>query len=251
MERRKLWAGALLAVASSLLLMAGTASAHGTVLPAGQVSEAAHCVIHTLPGLMRQGEFKQVGDVGDIVTIECDPKVFPGGTKVEVSDAQLYSRCSLSHGTITWVNPNEFSTGYPNTGWGRSFTVELDGNGNVNIALVAGPNCAVGGTVISGHTLEGGGNTTVESFSAGFAVLEAKPTPEGVTVMPKEQVEDEGSSAVATLIQTEFGSTEAQVRVAAPELYARCPVGYHVIWLRPNGERVYGKELVGGDELEP
>src|ERR1700736_5030355 len=111
MERRNLWAGGLMAVASSLLLMAGTASAHGTVLPQAQTSEAANCVIHTLPGLMRQGEFKQVGDVGDIVTIECDPKVFPGGTQVEVSDAQLYSRCSLTGGTISWVNPNEFSTG--------------------------------------------------------------------------------------------------------------------------------------------
>jgi hypothetical protein len=238
-------------VASSLLLMAGTASAHGTVLPAAQTSEAAHCVIHTLPGLMRQGEFKQVGQVGDIVTIECDPKVFPGGTNVEVSDAQLYSRCSLSGGTVSWVNPNEFATGAPHPESGRSITVELDGNGNANVALVAGPNCAVGGTVISGHAIEGGGNTTVESFSAGYAVLEAKPSTEGVTVMPKEQVEDEGSSAVATLLQAEFGSTEALVRVAAPELYARCAVGSHVLWLRPNGQLVPGKELVGGTALEP
>jgi hypothetical protein len=201
---------------------------------------------------MRQGEFKQVGDVGDIVELECNPAVYPGGTPVEIGDAQLFSRCSLSGGTITWVDPNEFSTGAEKTSTGRATVVELDGNGNANVALVAGPNCAVGDTVISAHTQTGNGNTTVESFAAGFAVEAAKPTPEGVTVLPPSQVEDEGSSSVATLVQVEFGSTEAKVRVAAPELFSRCEVPPHLTWLRPNGEVVAGiKELAGGTATEP
>ncbi len=270
MERRNLWAGTLVLIAS-LLLMAGSASAHGTVVPATEKAESPNCKIFTLPGLMRQGEFGNVGSVGDIVTVECNPAVFPGGTVVEISDAQLESRClgldnGLFHG-ILWLDPNEFSLGLPTDSTGNSIDVELDGDGNVNVGLVAGPNCAVGGTVISGHTEVGKGNTTVESFAAGFAVEPAKPSTEGVTVMPKEQVEDEESSSVATLIQAEYGSTEAKVRVAAPELFSRCEVGpdgiteAKVIWLRPNFENGSieegkgpvgdGKELVGGTKLVP
>ncbi len=266
MERRSLWAGTLVLIAS-LLLMAGSASAHGTVVPATEKAESPNCKIFTLPGLMRQGEFGNVGSVGDIVTVECNPAVFPGGTVVEISDAQLQSRClglgdpEEFHGII-WLDPNEFSLGLPTLSEGNSIDVELDGDGNVNVGLVAGPNCAVGGTVISGHTEVGKGNTTVESFAAGFAVEPAKPSTEGVTVMPKEQVEDEESSSVATLIQAEYGSTEAKVRVAAPELFSRCEVPpggdpenteAKVIWLRPNfttdplGD---GKELAGGTALE-
>ncbi len=271
MDRRNLWAGALVLIAS-LLAMAGSASAHGTVVPAVEKAEAANCKIHTLAGLMRQGEFGNVGSVGDIVTVECNPAVFPGGTTIELSDAQLESRClGLGHPEefhgIIWVNPNEFSNGTDPFEYGGSIKVELDGDGNVNVPLVAGPNCAVGGTVISGHTEPGKGNTTVESFAAGFAVEPAKPSTEGVTVMPKEQVEDEASSSVATLIQVEEGSTEAKVRVAAPELFSRCEVipdaadgdtnpETKVIWFRPDFADTtfpfsYGKELAGGTAIEP
>jgi hypothetical protein len=261
MERRKTWAGTLVLI-SSLLLMAGTASAHGTVQAAGEKAEAVNCKLYTLPGLMRQGEFGNVGSVGDIVNIECNPLVFPGGTVVEVSDAQLNSRClgvtgSPFHG-IDWVNPNEFGISTPIGIQGMATKVELDGDGNANIALIAGPNCAVGGTVISAHTEVGKGNTTVESFAAGFAVEPAKTSPEGVTVLPPTEVEDEGSSSVATLIQAEFGSTEAKVRVAAPELFSRCEVAPFgtsadkVIWLRPNFTSPvgFGKELAGGVAIE-
>jgi len=262
MERRNVWAGTLVLI-SSFVLMAGSASAHGTVLPAGEKAEAANCKIYTLPGLKRQGEFENVGSVGDIVTVECNPAVYPGGTPIEISDAQLESRCLGLGGPgfhgIIWVNPNEFSAGHPALAGGGSVKVELDGDGNVNVGLVAGPNCAVGGTVVSGHTEVGKGNTTVESFAAGFAVEPAKTSPEGVTIMPKEQVEDEGSSSVATLIQAEFGSTEAKVRVAAPELFSRCEVAPFgeaadkVIWLRPNFTNPIGtgKELTGGTALVP
>ena len=265
MERRSLWAGVLMLVCS-FVVMAGSASAHGTVVPAGEKAEAANCALYTAPGLMRQGEFANVGSVGDVVSVECNPAVYPGGTVVEISDAQLESRCLGLGGPgfhgIVWVDPNEFSTSTPIGVPGTSIKVELDGDGNVNVGLVAGPNCAVGGTVISGHTEVGKGNTTVESFAAGFAVEPAKPSTEGVTATPKTQVEDEGSSSVATLIQAEFGSTEAKVRVAAPELFSRCEVAPggvtadKVIWLRPNFNAFpaellgSGKELAGGVAIE-
>jgi hypothetical protein len=225
-----------------MLLMAGTASARNTVIPQSNVAEAANCKMNSLPGLMRQGEFSQVGDVGDVIQIGCNPAVFPGGTLVRISDNQLYNRCNATglDGTIHWatlVDP---------VGTGPEAYVVLDGDGNATVDLVAGPNCAIGGTVISANTEVGDGNTVVESFSAAFAVEEAKPSTEGVTVEPSAQVEDEATSSASTLIQAEFGSTEAKLRVAAPELDGRCEVGGS-LFLRPNGELVPARELVGGD----
>ncbi len=247
MERRNLGAG-LMVLASSLLLVVGTASAHSA--SPQTTSSATSCVLHTQASFVNQGEFSLAGTVADIAEVECNPEVFIPGTKVEISDAQLYSRCP---GGIEWVVPNEFGAAAgaglrvePNS---RSITVGLDGVGNATVALVAGPHCAAGDTVISGHT-EG---AVVESFSASFAVLTAGPTTPGVTVLPAEQVEDEGSSSVATILEAEFpGSTEAKVRLAAPELYSRCEVGNKVSWVRENKEVVTSaKELVGGTALEP
>jgi hypothetical protein len=255
MERRSLWAGVLASLmvgASCLLLMAGTASAHGTVsnaIPQSNIAEAANCTLNSLPGLQRQGEGFQVGEVGDVIQIECNPSVFPGGTVVGIEDAQLYDRCANTglDGTIHWatlVDPE---------GEGPFAVAVLDGDGNATVDLVAGPNCAVGGTVISANTYVGDGNTVVESFSAAFAVETATPTAESVTVEPSSQVEDEATSSASTLIEAEFpGSTEAKVRVAAPELSDRCEEGGS-LFLRPNGELVGDTdELVGGyNKVEP
>jgi len=241
MDRRNLGAG-LMVLASSMLLMAGTASARSTVIPQGKVAEAANCKMYSLPGLMRQGEGIDVGEVGDVIQIECNPAVFPGGTLVRISDTQLYDRCheTLGDGTIHWatlVDP---------VGTGPEAWVVLDGDGNGTVDLVAGPNCAIGGTVVSANTEVGDGNTVVESFSAGFAVKPAVHTEEKVTVEPEEQVEDEVTSSASTLIQAEFNSTEAKLRVAAPELNGRCEEGGS-LFLRPDGELVPAEELAGGD----
>lgn len=264
MERRNLRAGMVVLVVS-LLVFPGSASAGKRVTPSGTNVEAANCKIFSLSGLMRQGEFANAGSVGDIVNVECNPAVFPSGTPVEISDAQLESRCAGFgpgfHG-IVWLQPNSFSLGLPTASTGTSVEVELDGDGNATVALVAGPNCAVGGTTVSGHTGIGNGNKTVESFATGFAVEAAKPTPAGAAVMPSTEVEDEESSSVATLVQAEFSSSESKVRIAAPELFARCEkapgglVAAKVTWLRPNFSLfpsellVWGKELVGGTALE-
>ena len=202
---------------------------------------------HTLASFVDQGEFKLEGTVADVAEVECNPTVFPPGSKVEISDAQLYSRCE---GGIEWVNPNEFGTNLIQTvPDARSITVGLDADGNATVALVAGAHCAAGDTVISGHT-EG---PEYESFSASFAVLAPKETPEGVTALPAKQVEDAGSSSVATIIEGEFpGASETLMRLAAPELYSRCEVGSKLSWIRMNKEVVSGhKELVeGGKVLE-
>jgi len=246
MERRILGAG-LMVMISSLLLMAGTASAHSAVTPQGDPGiTAANCKITTKAASVNQGEFELSGTVGDVVEVECNPEVFPPGSGVEIADSQLYSRCSSD---ITWVEPNDVDGNYLKTESGRSITVGLDGDGNATVGLVAGPHCAVGDTMVSGHT-EG---PEYESFSASFAVLAAHETPLGVTVYPTSQVEDENSSSVIAIVEGEFpGDTEDMLRLASPELYSRCEVGDKLSWLRMNHDLVSGtKELVGGTNLEP
>jgi hypothetical protein len=247
MERRILGAG-LMVLVSSLLLMAGTASAHGSVSPQiAPLPTGTNCLIRSSsPTFVNQGEFALEGTVGDVVEVECNTKVFPPGTPIEIDDAQLFDRCSHD---IKWVVPNEFGTNAIREETGLGVTVGLDGDGNATVALVAGPHCAVGDTVISGHT----GEPEFESFSTSFSVEGAKPTTEGVTVTPAEQVESTGSSSVATLVEAEFpGSTEVMTRFASPELFNRCAVGGEKLtWFRMNKELVSAKELVGGTALEP
>jgi hypothetical protein len=242
MDRRKFTVG-LTVLASSMLLLVGNASANVR----SQVPEelSGTCVIHSLGGLPRQGEFKSVGSVGDIIEIECNPAEIIAGSKVEIEDSQLFNRCG---GKITWVDPNEYATDKIKVATGRSINVEVDGEGNANVALVAGPNCSIGGTVVSAHTES---NKMIVSFSTGFAVEKAATSKEGATVMPASQVEDEASSSVTTLVQVETKLSEDKVRVSANELASACEVAPHVLWLRPNGEIVTGKELVGGKALEP
>ncbi|HMD56383.1 MAG TPA: hypothetical protein VKG82_02810 [Solirubrobacteraceae bacterium] len=240
---------------SGLLMLAGFASAQQSFA----IATSPNCKIFSLPGLMRQGELANAGSVGDIVTVECNNAVYPGGTPVEISDASLESRC-LGFGTgfhgVIWYQPNSFRLSLPTSAIGNSIKVELDGEGNATVALVAGPNCAVGTTTVTGKTEIGNGNTKVESFATEFAVETAKPLMAGASARPPKQVEDEGSSSVATLVQAEFPSTGAKVRIAASDLFARCelaPGGFvtaKVTWLRPNFNLLPSKLLVWGPELQ-
>jgi hypothetical protein len=234
--------------------MAGTASAHGTVSPQGtstQFTTATNCQITSAAKtFVNQGEFALEGTVGDVVEVECNPSVFPPGTPIEISDAQLFSRCP---GGIRWVNPNEFGINLMRTEDGRSITVGLDGDGNATVGLVAGPHCAVGETVVSAHT----GAPDFESFSTGFSVEGARPTEEGLTIFgggATGEVESTASSSVVALVEGEFnGASEDLMRVASPELFSRCAVGLKLSWLRMNKEVVLSaKELVGGGAvIEP
>jgi hypothetical protein len=246
MDGRRLVAG-LTVLVGSMSLLAGNAwagqRAQGAV--GGPEETSTTCAIHSLPGLMRQGELKSTGSIGDIIQVECNPATVIAGSAVEVEDSQLFSRCG---GKVTWLDPNEFATNKIKVGTGRSITVEVDGEGNANLALVAGPNCSIGGTVVAAHTES---NKTIVSFSTGFAVEPAKVTAPGATVMPASEVEDEASSSVVTLVQAEMPLSEEKVRIAAPELASACELAPHILWLRPSGEIVLGKELALGTAIEP
>ncbi len=227
---------ALVAMMGCLLLMAGTASAHGT--GSAQALEGTTCAVHSLPSFVAQGEFNTQATAADIVEVECNPFEYGTGSKVTVTASQLYSRCN---GDIAWYIPNPYDEEY-----GRSVELTLDADGNATVALVAGPECQAGESLISLHMDEG----ALESFTTSFTVLPPNDTALGVTALPSHQVEDSESSAFATIIEVEIpGAAEAAVRVASEELYRRCGVSPHLRWVGATQDSVgligTGPEFLG------
>jgi len=221
MDRRKLVAG-LMVLAASLLMLTGTASAHSAVVPAAPVN-SGECHIKTLPSFVAQGEFSTSAMVADVIEVSCDPEKYSAGAEVTIVAAQLYSRCH----ELTWYDPNDQGYGYK-TGSGPSFQVHLDVDGNANVALIAGPNCMVGESLISVDENE----PPFETFTESFKVLPATDTEPGLTMLPSEQVEDAYSSGVITIAEAEFErASEQYVRLGYEQLADRCQsgVGAHVI----------------------
>jgi hypothetical protein len=225
MDRRSLGAG-LMALASSFVLMAGTASAHGTVSSPATESEAT-CTVVSQPSFTLQGEFSNTASAADVIEVSCNPLKYGTGGKVTVIASQLYSRCDDD---VTWYIPNPYDVVD-----GRSVELTLDADGNANVALIAGPKCQAGETLISVHEDE----SPHESFVTSWSVLPPKETPEGLTALPASQVEDAESSGVATVIEAEFpGDSESEVRVASEELFRRCEVSPHLHWIEEDRTEV-------------
>jgi hypothetical protein len=251
MDRRRIGAG-LLVLASSLLLLTGTASAN--VRPASTPPPGT-CTIKSLPSFTAQGEFSTSASVADIVEVGCDPFVYGAGSKVSITAAQLYSRCG---GEVDWIVPNPYKHVYDS----RSVEIELDPDGNGTVAILAGPVCAAGESLVTVHELE----EPYESFTTSYTVLPPEDTPLGVTALPASQIEDSTSSAVATIIETEIpGASEKKLRLSSEELFARCHGQLEesagvvtagspswvpgIIWITEDGDQYYGPE-VNGIELD-
>lgn len=236
MDRRILRAGvtSLVALAASLSLMAGTASARGTAVKAAAEPTTGSCVINSNPSFTLQGEYETFATAGDVIQVECNPEIFGTGSEVEVTAAQLYSRCKDD---ITWYDA-DLSTGPITSGPGVRLT--LDADGNAIVGLIAGPDCEAGDGTVSVHMLQ----PPFESFTTSFATLPPGPSEEGVTAIPNKQVETGQFSDVATIIQAEFpGKAETPVRLASPEYNARCQEelggGTHgLFWILENREIV-------------
>jgi hypothetical protein len=186
--------------------------------------------------------------------VECNPFAYGTGTKVTITAEQLYYRCQKH---LTWYVPNTEEPGGQPAGAlspavdgfgvasGSSVNLRLDADGNATVALLAGPGCMAGESLIALDEDE----APYETFTASFEVLSPGPTPEGVSALPPEQVEDAGSSAVATIVEAEFpGHPEAKVRLDAEQLYDRCEQGERLIWVRENGEVLRGRPELAGEE---
>jgi hypothetical protein len=222
---------AVVVLASSFFLLAGTASAHGTA-PTPTSTTKATCVVESLSSFVAQGEFGASATAADIIQVECNPEVYGTGSPIRITANQLLSRCN---GKLTWIVPNPFSKST-----GNGVTVKLDADGNATVAVIAGPECQVGESLVSAHMLL----EPFETFTTPFTVLPPVTTPPGVFALPDEQVEDAFSSGVATIIQAEFkNGSEKLVHIGSEELFARCRVAPKLRWFQMVGFPGDGAEL--------
>jgi hypothetical protein len=238
MERRNLLAG-LMVLAISMFMLAGTAFAHqSTKTAAGE--ESATCKIKSLPNFVDQGEFSEASSVADIVEVSCNP--VNAGQEVKLSDQELLSSC---RGHMSWVSP---TTGKFVSG--PSFKVTLDNAGNANAVIFAGPGCAPGvETLVSAHLVEAPYTTVTTKFT----VLPPQDTTPGLTMLNSAMVEDDVTSSVATIAQIEFPSVYAErfVNLRAEQLFARCQVKPHLVFVGPNEKIIAtGKESISKIRLD-
>jgi hypothetical protein len=210
-----------------------------------ELKPPATCVIHSLPSfiaqgeIVSQGEFSTAATVADVVEVECNPSIYGTGSKIRITANQLFSRCK---GNLTWYVPNPFRTEQ-----GNGVSVELDADGNATVALLAGPGCMVGESLITAHMQE----EPFESFTTAFSVLAPMPTTPGVFALPATQVEDALSSGVATIIEAEFeNGSEQYVHLGSEELFHRCRVPPHLHWIRMNRSEATGVSEVRGVQLD-
>jgi len=235
MDRRNLGVG-LVALLCSMCLLGGTAMAHG----APAAIEAGQCTVKSLPSFVAQGEFETTATVADVIEIGCDPTEYGTGSEVTVIDSQLYSRCN----DMSWYVPNPYGVTYDS----NKVSLKLDADGNATVALIAGPQCQAGETLVTVHET----NEPFESFSTSFSVLPPNDTEEGVFAMPSSQIEDAESSAVATIVEAEFpGKSESKVRFGSEELYARCRNYPHLHWITEDYREYTGDSLEwNGGEID-
>ncbi len=251
--RLRLW---IIAATALGVLAAGAASpALASERQAGARAAAADdapatCIVHSLPSFIAQGEGAIAATVADIVEVECNPVIYGTKSKIKLIASQLFSRCE---GKLTWLVPDQPAGGEGQEGFiratGIGVSVELDADGNGTAALLAGPGCAAGESLISAHMEE----QPFETFTTSFTVLPPQTTPPGLYALPGTQVEDSFSSAFATIVEAEFAEgSEKHVRIASEELYRRCRLQPHLRWFhfglgsgQPGIEETDGPEING------
>jgi hypothetical protein len=222
------------AIAVVLVLSATAAIAPVGANAQSSGSSAATCVIHSLPSFVAQGEGTAAATVGDVVEVECDPMAYGTGSKIKIIASQLFSRC---RDQLSWWVPNPYARVD-----GRGVTVALDADGNATVALLAGPGCQAGESLISAHMEE----APFETFTTSFTALPPMTTPPGLFALPDAQVEDALSSGFATIVQAEFeNGSEKTVRIGSEELYDRCRAAPHLHWIGIDRSDDGGSEVTG------
>jgi hypothetical protein len=194
--------------------------------------------VHSLPTFTASGEFGEASSVADIVEVECES--IYAEHFVKISSQELYNSCA-DH--LSWISD---TLGAGATGPSIS-KVQLDDDGNAVVAVWGGPSCAsITESLISAHLEE----APYETFTTAFSVLAPKVTPVGVTTLTpnlkSSEVENDTDSSVATVVQVEFPSVyaEQEVHISAEQLFARCQLAPHVIWIGPNLKTVSATETV-------
>jgi len=235
MDRRILCVG-LAVLGSSFMLLTGVASARG----ASTAVAPGTCEVNSFTSFIQQGEFEYEGMVGDVIEVSCDPYTYSQGATVTVTASQLYDRCGRN---LTWYVPGDESQTDESPVNARSIVLKLDGAGNANVGLIAGPHCMAGGSLITVDENE----SPYETYITEFKVLPTEKTPLGLSITPNRQVEDAETSSVVTIAQVEFpGQAEKYVRIGADQLYNRCQAGDHLEFIREDRSSGEGSgELLG------
>lgn len=207
----------------ALLVASAPALAHAThrkrARPAGAGAEP--CVVRTLPGFfVAQGELYGSSSVADVVEVACEPVY--ARAHLRVSATELYDRCAQR---LSWYQP------YPSSSatTGPNASVQLDNDGNATVAIIGGPSCAAGESLISAH-MEAAPYTTA---TTAFDVLAPQEGTAGLHVSPETEVEGETYGDVAAIVQVSFAPVFAEepVVVNASQLYSRCRRAPRLVWL--------------------
>ncbi len=227
--------------ASTLRLVQGNSGGLGPLARTASESGpsgGAGCVVNSLPSFIDQGEFGKSSSIADVVEVECEP-VYAEHT-IRFSSEELYNRCQHH---LTWSLPYPYA---PVSG--SSFSVTLDNDGNATAVIWGGPGCAPGESLVSAH-MEQAPYLTV---TTPFVVKAPRTTPPGVYALPSEEVENEETSSVATIVHVEFPPVyaEASVNISAEQLYARCHIPPKLLWVGPGGERLEGGSSLDGLKLD-
>ncbi len=194
-------------LASSMLLLVGVSA--GTA----QAATGA-CTVKSLPSFVAQGEsqFDTTAMVADVLEVSCNPYAYSDGLPVTLSAYQLWLRCGKN---LKWLNPN--NGGHPEYKEGSKYEgIKLDADGNANVAVIGGPECMAGESLV---TLDEE-DAPYETFTTSFQVLPPGPTPTGLTILNASQVEDSDSSGAIAIAEFEDRSLpEEKIRIGAKQLY--------------------------------
>jgi len=225
MSRYRLITVVVFALAVAVLALAGGATrAHAKTSHVAQARTGADsiCTIRSLKTFVEAGEFATHSSVANVVQVGCDPG-FSGQT-VTIRAQQVYNRCN---GHLSWSSP--FPVVFHE---GPAFDVTLDNDGNATAVFWGGPACASGDSLMTAHL-----NTApFSTVTTHYTIRPPQDTPPGVFAMPRKQIEDGVYSSAATVIYVEFPPVYAErfVDISSGELYARCQVPPHVVWVGPD-----------------
>jgi hypothetical protein len=198
-------------------------------LPAGAAAKTAKqppCGVTANPAtFVDQGEYGAASSVATVVEVECNPVY--AEDEVTIDSNQLYSACA---GNLSW-DSDPFITQSGDT-WSEGSTTYayLDDDGNATAVAWGGPSCAPTNVDIYASLDAPPYYTAMTTFG----IRAPRSTTHGVYVTPAKYVEDATYSSVATIIQVEYPSYDAEqdVTINADEVYERCD----------------STEWIGGDE---
>jgi hypothetical protein len=254
MELRTLGVGPTV-LASCLLLTVSSAFARAASADRSpDKSKASHvCAVKSLRSFVLQGESARTASAADVIEVSCDPFVYGTGSRITISDSQLFNSCAA----LNWIVPNNgpligpgpsAPPGFSISGSQPSVTVNVDADGNANVALIAGPDCSAGETLIAAQMDE----EPFEASTTRFTLLASKQTTAGVKALPASQVEDDTSSAVVTIVEAAFrGGSKKLVRIGADDLFNRCRATprLHFMKQKESGGLVTIENLTGVSEI--